>query len=77
MTTLRFDQLDDYVTAFARSVNYFSYVGRNINIWVFQWSIGFNYKEEMTNEAVWISLLILIYLLRRSFLSIVASVRKQ
>ncbi|KAM3232822.1 hypothetical protein P3L10_018181 [Capsicum annuum] len=72
------DQYDDYVIAFARSMKYFSYNGKDHQYRIFSWSTDFNYKKETTKAAVWISLpnLALDLFVKRLLLSIAAAVEK-
>lgn len=73
---LRLDQYEDFVIVLVRSVNYFSYNGKEHQVRIFPCTIGFNPNEETSMAAVWISLPSLSpdLFARRSLLSIVAAV---
>ncbi|XP_060217204.1 uncharacterized protein LOC132644618 [Lycium barbarum] len=49
------DQYDDFVDALSRGVNYFMHNGKDHQIRIFPWTIGFNPKEETSRATVWIS----------------------
>ncbi|XP_060200614.1 uncharacterized protein LOC132628875 [Lycium barbarum] len=52
---IRMDQYDDFVASLLRGVNYVMHYGKEHQIRIFPWTIGFNPKEETSRAAVWIS----------------------
>ncbi|XP_019265781.1 PREDICTED: uncharacterized protein LOC109243328 [Nicotiana attenuata] len=52
---VRADQHEDFVNSLARAVQYFNHNGKEHQIRVFPWSVGFNGNEETTKAIVWIS----------------------
>jgi len=75
---VRLDQYEDFVICLARSVSYFSNKGKEHQVRVFPWTIGYNPKEETSMAAVWISFPSLPPELfaRRALMSIAAAVGK-
>lgn len=53
---IRCDQYEDYVMSLSRAVNYLQHNGKEHQVRVLPWSIGFNPKFETSMTAVWISL---------------------
>ncbi|KAM3304187.1 hypothetical protein P3S67_015219 [Capsicum chacoense] len=66
------DQYDDLVAELSRGVTYFMYNGKNHQIRIFLWTIGFNPKEETSRATVWILFpnLSTDFFAKRTFLSI-------
>ncbi|XP_059310758.1 uncharacterized protein LOC132062141 [Lycium ferocissimum] len=72
------DQYDDFLAALSKGVNYFMHNGKDHQIRIFPWTIGFNPKEETSRAAVWILFPNLSNDLfdKRSLLSIASAVGK-
>ncbi|XP_070003072.1 uncharacterized protein [Nicotiana sylvestris] len=73
-----FDRHDDYVLAAAKSVNYLTVNGQELQMQIFPWTISFNPKEETSKAFVWISFPNLHPMLfaKQSLLSIASAVGK-